>query len=77
MHGFVIENALKEMRMKKMIIYAMIFLFAGCAWDESGRPDRRRHESDRYEIMGARQQHQDHGQSQAQGQNQGHEHAGN
>jgi hypothetical protein len=39
---------IKEGTMKKIIIFALIFLFAGCAYlDEGGRRDRDRHDGDR------------------------------
>jgi hypothetical protein len=52
--------------MKKLIIFAMIFLFAGCAWDESGRRDNGRRDGDRHDTGSQHQQ-----------QGQGHDHSGN
>ena len=63
--------------MKRIIIFGMLFLFAGCTWYESGRPDRRRYASERHEMMGTQRQHQDYGQPGIQGEPQGHLHGGN
>jgi hypothetical protein len=40
---------IKEKTMKKAVVFAMILLFAGCAYlDEGGRRDRDRHDHDRH-----------------------------
>ncbi len=50
LYAFVMQITRKEINMKKIVIFAMIFLFAGCAWDESGRRDNNRHEGNRHET---------------------------
>jgi hypothetical protein len=56
---FLVQIALKEINMKKLIIFAMIFLFAGCAWDESGRRDNGRRDRDRHDTGYQHQQQGD------------------
>ena len=66
MYVLLIQITRKEINMKKLIIFAMIFLFAGCAWDESGRRDNGRRDGDRHDTGSQHQQ-----------QGQGHDHSGN
>ena len=49
-YAFIKHITRKEINMKKIVIFAMIFLFAGCAWDESGRRYNIRHEGNRHET---------------------------